>query len=80
MTITKTLWKNDATNAKVLQDVKGGLRFQYETYIGRMRFSLFCEVGELYKQEFAGFFEKFQLAESPLDYGNVKPYFADKLK
>jgi hypothetical protein len=44
-----------------------------------MSSSLFCEVGEYYKLEFAEFFEQFELAKKPLDYGNVRPYYADTL-
>lgn len=56
---TITIWKNekDRSKAKVVQDEKGGLRFEYVPYMHApddswCSFSLWCEVGEKYKYAF----------------------------
>lgn len=82
---TITIWKNekDRSKAKVVQDEKGGLRFEYVPYMHApddswCSFSLWCEVGEKYKYAFEGFFNEHKISDEPIKY-DERPWLADKL-
>ena len=79
----KVIWTGDHPQTQVLQDAKGGLRFQYvpryHTPECLCSFSLFSEVGQLYRKWFDGFFVDHRISDEPVTY-DEPPYFADGLE
>lgn len=79
----KTIWQgNGRSQPRVIQDRKGGLWFCYFPWQhisgGECKFSLWSEVGEKYKADFAPFFKSHKLSEKPVEY-LTSPYYADTL-
>jgi hypothetical protein len=69
--------------ARVWRNADGGVAYDYlATQTGgspRCTFTMFCEVGEPYRERFDGFFKKFRIV-GKVDYGDEKPYYADKVE
>ena len=81
----KVIWKeNSKVKASVVKRNDGGLLFRYHPIYHSSHgdiatFSLFSEVGEIYKQYFNGFFKSHKLSEEPLVIAD-HPYVLDRLK
>lgn len=79
----KVIWQGKHPLTQVLQDDQGGLRFQYVPLYHDLdcfcSFTLWCEVGDLYRKWFDDFFVEHRLAEEPVTYDGP-PYMADRLE
>lgn len=80
----KLIWCDSRYKAKpkVVRLPHGGLEFHYTAcrHSGSPRcvFTLWCEVGEIYKPYFASFFRKFKLSDAPVETKD-RPYLFDQI-
>lgn len=77
-----TIWEDSklSVRAAVLRDELGGLRFRYNPVHhcnGTCEYSLWCEVGEMYRKYFKEFHHMFRILDEPITYTD-RPYVADQ--
>lgn len=81
--ISAILWENERSKSKArVESHAWGVRFVYEpvhhVHNGECRFSLWCEVGETYKDDFKGFWSTWKLGNPRKN--RMAPYISDTVE
>jgi len=82
--MTRIIWQgaNDRVNPTVLKTTEGGLIFRYDVPFhgdGTCEFTLWCQVGEVYKKYFRDFWQHHKLSDKSLEVHGA-PYIYDTLE